>query len=125
MLREDITKQLYFHWKVSRVWMSRAQPSIAHRIDIASQELVDNNRAKLRSIVKTVLLCGRQNISLRGHRDSSLDVEKNPHGNFWALLDFRISAGDTVLRDHLAKASTHAKYTSPPIQNEIANILGD
>ena len=75
-----------------------------------------------------VLLCGRQNISLRGHCDSSLDVEKNPtapHGNFWALLEFHVSAGDTILRNHLAKAPAHAKYTSPPIQNDIANILGD
>ncbi len=74
-----------------------------------------------------MLLCGRQNISLRGHRDSSIDVEKNPnapHGNFWALLQFRISSGDTVLRDHLAKAPAHAKYTSPSIQNEVADILG-
>ena len=44
-----------------------------------------------------------------------------------ALLDFCVSAGDTVsvLGDHLAKASAHAKYTSPVIQNDIANILCD
>ena len=47
-----------------------------------------------------------------------------PHGNFWALLDFRVSAGDSVLRDHLAKAPANAKYTSPSIQNEVADILG-
>ena len=97
-------------------------------MDIAYQQLVDENQAKLRSIVETVFLCGQQNISLRGHCNSSLDVEKNPnspHGNFWALLEFHISAGDTVLRDHLAKASANAKYTSPAIQNDIANILGD
>ena len=108
--------------------MSQEQPSLAHQMDTTCQQLVDKNRAKFRSIVETVLLCGRQNISLRGHRDSSLDVEKSPnapHGNFWALLDFPVSAGDTVLRDHLAKASAHAKYTSPAIQNDIANVLGD
>ena len=47
-----------------------------------------------------------------------------PHGNFWALLDFRVSAGDGVLRDHLAKVPANAKYTSPSIQNEVADILG-
>ena len=72
-----------------------------------------------------MLLCGRQNISLRGHRDSSLDVEKNPNSPHGALLEFCVSAGDTVLGDHLTKASTNAKYTSPAIQNDIANILGD
>ena len=107
--------------------MTKIQPSIACQIDLASQQLVDSNRLKLRSIVETVLLCGRQNISFRGHRDSSCDVENcpnPPHGNFWALLDFRVSAGDGVLRDHLAKAPANAKYTSPSIKNEVADILG-
>ena len=107
--------------------MTKIQPSIARQINLASQQLVDSNRLKLRSIVETVLLCGRQNISFRGHRDSSCDVENcpnAPHGNFWALLDFRVSAGDGVLRDHLAKAPANAKYTSPSIQNEVADILG-
>ena len=58
--------------------MTKIQPSIAHQIDLASQQLVDSNRLKLRSIVETVLLCGRQNILLRGHRDSSCDVENCP-----------------------------------------------
>ena len=107
--------------------MTNKQPSIAHQLDQASQQLMASNRLKLRSIIETVLLCGRQNIPLRGHRDSSYDVERNPtapHGNFWALLEFRISAGDDLLRDHLANAPSNAKYTSPTIQNEIADILG-
>ena len=47
------------------------------------------------------------------------------HGNFWALLEFRVAAGDSVLRDHLAKAPRNAMYTSPDIQNQITDILGD
>lgn len=107
--------------------MTNAQPSIAHQIDLASQQQIASNRVKLQSIVETVILCGRQNIPLRGHRDSSYDLERNPtapHGNFWALLDFRISAGDRVLQDHLTNAPANAKYTSPSIQNEIADISG-
>ena len=34
-------------------------------------QTVSVNRAKLPPIVKTVLLCGRQNIPLSGHRDDS------------------------------------------------------
>ena len=47
------------------------------------------------------------------------------HGNFRALLDFRISSGDTLLQEHLQKAGRNAIYTSPDIQNQIINILGD
>ena len=39
-------------------------------------------------------------------------------------MEFRVSAGDSVLRDHLAKAPPNVKYTSPSIQNEVADILG-
>ena len=107
--------------------MTNAQQSVAHQLNIASQQQITSNRLKLRSIVETILLCGRQNIPLRGHRDGIYDVEMNPtapHGNIWALLAFRVSAGDEILRDHLANAPANAKYTSPTIQNEVSDILG-
>ncbi len=57
------------------------------------------------------VLCGRQNLALRGHRDSGTDVEgvqlaSRNHGR--ALLDFRVSAGDTTLGEHLEKAGRNA-----------------
>ena len=108
--------------------MTNKQPSIRHRLDEQAQQQIDTNRKKLQSIVETIILCGRQNISLRGHRDSSLDVEKYPcasHGNFWALLEFRVSSGDINLRHHLANAPANGRYTSPDIQNQVIDILGD
>ena len=67
-----------------------------------------------------------ENIPL--HYDSGLDLECNTcesHGNFWALLQFCIAAGDSALRDHLASAPRNATYTSPNIRNEVIDILGD
>ena len=83
--------------------MSGRQESVVSR---GSRETIQKNREKLHSIVETIVLCGRQNIALRGHHNSSTDREgvesgEKNHGNFWALLNFRISAGDNVLRDHL------------------------
>ena len=70
--------------------------------------------------------CGRQNIALRGHRDNITDLEKgllriqaNNHGNFWALLNFRVDAGDVVLKEHLAHFAGNATYNSSVIQNQI------
>lgn len=86
------------------------------------------NRQRLVSIVKTLLLCGRQNFALRGHLDSSKQTEADPcvnHGNFRALLEFRIDAGDSDLAHHLATAPRNAKYTSATIQNKLINIIGD
>ena len=43
----------------------------------------------------------------------------NSHGNFVALLNFRIEAGDTVLQEHLSTTAQNATYTSNTIQNQI------
>ena len=47
------------------------------------------------------------------------------HGNFWALLNFRVDAGDKVLEDHLSRAARNATYTSSVIQNQMIDILSD
>ena len=110
--------------------MRGKRESIDIQLRKGARDTIMNNRKKFHSIIETIVLCGRQNIALRGHRDSATDLEgpqsaSTNHGNFWALLNFRISAGDTHLRDHLHTASRNAMYTSPVIQNQIINILGD
>ena len=83
---------------------------------------------KLKSIIETIILCAKQNIPLSGQHDSGCDVEQHPsegHGNFCSLLQFCISAGDTALSEHLASSPRNATYTSPQIQNEVIDILGD
>ena len=86
--------------------MSGQQANIRMQLNDAAKQVVASNRKKLHSIIETIVLRGRQNIHPRGHRDSGLDLECSrtvSHGNFWALLQFRVAAGD-VLRDHLANA---------------------
>ena len=110
--------------------MSGQQPSIMSRINKTLADRIALNRQKLGAIIKIVTLCGRQGIPLRGHRDSAADIERDVsgsdnHGNFQALLNFRIEAGDTVLSDHLCTAPQNATYTSNTIQNQIVNVLAD
>ena len=42
-----------------------------------------------------------------------------------ALLEFRIDAGDTVLKEHLLHAKKNARYTSKTIQNECISLAGN
>ncbi|XP_039291055.1 uncharacterized protein LOC111054019 [Nilaparvata lugens] len=83
------------------------------------------NRQKLLSIVKTVILLGRQNIPMRGHRDDGpLNLEMSDtvsnEGNFKALIKFRIiDAGDKVLEDHINTSSSRSTYISKSTQNNI------
>ena len=52
---------------------------------------------------------------IRGHQESLEDVESNPDanhpGNLWALLHFRIDAGDIELEEHLVRAARNTTYT--------------
>ena len=47
------------------------------------QERIAKKREKLKSILKTIIICGKQNIPCRGHKDDLKDYESsgNP-GNF-------------------------------------------
>ena len=102
--------------------MSNNMPDIRCRMNQALMNRIATNRRKLASIIDTIVFCGRQNVALCGHHDSATDLERDTsenHGNFWALLKFRVDAGDTILKEHLETAAKNALYTSPIIQNQI------
>ena len=108
--------------------MENQQPAIQHQINQAMTDTVASNRQKLALILKVILLCGRQNIALRGHRDNITDLENDTlstenHGNFWDILQFRVDSGDTVIGEHLATAARNATYTSSVIQNQLVDVL--
>jgi len=86
------------------------------------------NRKNLIPIIETIIFCGRQNLSLRGHRDSgplNLTEPNENYGNFRSLLRFRANSGDVALKTHLKTCSKNASYTSPMIANEIISTCGD
>lgn len=90
------------------------------------------NRRRILPIIETVIFCGKQGISLRGHRDSGpLDhnVEEQSaapnEGNFRALLQLRIRAGDQNLKNHLENCGENASYISPNMQNEIISACNE
>lgn len=92
-----------------------------------NQEEMKRNRAILTSIIDSIIVCGRQEMALRGHRDSGRLTLEEPtanDGNLRALLRYRIRGGDSVLLDHITTAGANATYLSPDIQNQILNIIG-
>jgi len=82
------------------------------------------NKKKLTSIVKTIILCGRQELPLRGKIDfgNVLNCDNKNDGTFRSLLRFRVDAGDTVSEDHFINDNSRSQYTSPSIQNEFVDI---
>ena len=86
---------------------------------------VKKNRLKLTPIIKTVLLCARQNIPLREHRDDSKYYETVDTGNFQALLNLRIDSSDEILKEHFDTTPKNATYRSKSTQNDIISCCAE
>lgn len=119
----DATK--FIEW-----YENKELPDIRSLVDQGRQQQVLRNRSRLIPIVKTVFLCGKQGLALRGHRENgdvvrnTTEAEGSNDGNFRALLRFRIDAGDESLKEHLIDGPRNATYTSPKVQNQIIDAIG-
>ena len=91
---------------------------------------MEDNQRVIESLLKIVMLCGRQGISLCGHRDDRIarteqeeDHEAQNYGNFIELVRFRAET-DEVLHTHLRLAPKNACYISKTIQKKLIDIIG-
>lgn len=95
--------------------VTRQSESVKQQLSKAYADKVRKNQEALEAIVKTLIICGIQNIPIRGKTDE--------RSNFMALIKFR-SETDIALRDHLAHAPRNATYISHRVQNELTTICG-
>lgn len=73
------------------------------------------NRKKLTPILSSLYFCALHNLPIRGKSDDSAVFNK--------LLQFRIDAGDTILKDHLENAPKNLTYISHRTQNELLESM--
>lgn len=96
------------------------------------QQTIESNKKRLIPIVKTILFCARNNLPLRGHRETgSLSLESvrsscigGEQGVLRALLAFRVDSGDTELQRHFETSPKNCTMISPIVQNEIIDVIG-
>ena len=91
--------------------LNHPENSIVSTINRNNQNLISENRAKLAPIVSTIIFCGSNDLALRG--------KTNESGNFRELLNFRMEAGDEILRNHLETSDKNSLYTSAQVEHEI------
>jgi hypothetical protein len=97
--------------------------SVENKLSADRTQKILENRQTIVPIIDTVILCGVQEMALRGHRDSGKNsiitapTDKN-QSNFRAILRYR-AKGDELLKNALEGPGERNKYTSPTIQNEI------
>ncbi len=82
----------------------------------------------IESLLIIVILCGKQGLALRGHRDHQVNWKDenqrcSNEGNFIQLVRFRAET-DLALADHLDNSPRNATYTSKTIQNELVIVVG-
>ncbi|KAL4111843.1 hypothetical protein QTP88_015724 [Uroleucon formosanum] len=101
--------------------------NITEQLSIERSRQIEQNRNILLSVIKTITLCSKQEIALRGSNDfgNLMNINTFNDGNFRALLRFRVDSGDTILEEHLKNGPKNSLYTIPGIQNEIISICGD
>ncbi|XP_050062925.1 52 kDa repressor of the inhibitor of the protein kinase-like [Aphis gossypii] len=104
---------------------SHKELSIIDRLDSERTKQIKSNRNRLVPIIDCVILCGRQELALRGHNDSGsiYDCDNINQGNFRAILKYRAD-GDDYLKSILQKEGRN-KFICPQIQNEIISVCGD
>ena len=69
-------------------------------MDTAAKQLMERNKMVIESLLKITILCGKQGLPLRGHRDDGVDfgqgsVSSN-QGNFIELVHFRAETDEVL-----------------------------
>jgi len=103
---------------------------IVNQVNSFRFKQVTENRERLKPIIETLILCGKQNIPLRGHRDDGELLNSNQQTlkndvNFREILRYRVQSRDMILKKHLESSSSRATYISKEIQNKLLHCIGD
>jgi len=98
---------------------TKEHTTVAHRLDSACQKVVETNRHYVKTVAEVLLLCAKQDLHLRGHREYS---ESKNQGNFREILTL-VPNHDAVVREKLQDGPHNAMYSSPEIQNTLLEIM--
>ena len=91
------------------------QLCIADQFNVQHRQLVERNRQILTKIPEVIILCGKQNIPIRGQSEED--------SNFTAILRHHAQYSP-LMAHHLAHANPCIKYTSPDVQNKLIRLCG-
>ena len=95
--------------------------SVAEQLGSNRAEQIKKNRHYIKTVAEVQLLCCKQELSLRGHDESSESLNK---GNFKEILAL-VAKHDPVVADRLIHGPKNAIYTSPKVQNDVINIMAN
>ncbi|XP_078258119.1 52 kDa repressor of the inhibitor of the protein kinase-like isoform X1 [Rhinoraja longicauda] len=80
------------------------------------------NKEFLKVLFETLLLLGRQNVPLGGSGSENVGNLCSSPDNIQALLEFRMNAGDEVLRKRFETTAVNAVYCPKSLQKDLLDI---
>jgi len=89
------------------------------KIDSARANQIAENKKILIPVIQIIILCGRQELALRGTSDAgplTLDESMHNDGIVRALMRMRMNCGDKMMTDRIENNEIKAMYISPTIQ---------
>ena len=118
--KSQVHAEAMLSWKYY-IQMKRSNNSVADKIGSARAQHIAKNVHYIRTVAEVILLCGQQEIALRGHRESEDLLNR---GNFVEILKL-IALHDKDIQDRVQHSPKNGLYTSPEILNCILHIMGD
>ena len=83
--------------------------------------MVIGNQHYIKSLCGIIVLCAKQDLPLRGHRES--DDSPN-QGNVLEILKL-LAKHDQLIKEKLQSMPSNASYKSPEIQNTLLQVMGN
>ena len=96
-------------------------------LDDIKRQQIEASRKLLRPTIGAIVLSGRQNIPLRGHRDDSSNYLSDDVncGNFIDILKYGAMCAGKTVEELFKSTSKNMTYKSKTTQNKIIDICGD
>lgn len=94
--------------------------SVANQLQNSRHELVIGNQHYIKSLCRIIVLCVKQDLPLRGHRES--DDSPN-QGNFLEILKL-LAEHDQLIKEKLQSLPSNASHKTPEIQNTLLQVMG-
>ena len=111
-------KQAVIAWEQYKI-NSKQGTTISDHLSTTRAAHIAENQHYIKTIAEILLLCSRQEIGIRGHRESSESMNR---GNFLELLHL-VAKHDSVVQQRFSNSPKNAIYTSPDIQNDLIHIM--
>ena len=97
--------------------------TLPSHFDKTREERIKRNKEVLKWAIEVIILCGKQCLLLRGHREKSDESNHSNPGNFLAILRL-LSETNETLKEHLnCPIARNATDLPPAIKNELIDII--